>query len=320
MSDSYLLENINSILSIARLAPSVHNSQPWKVRVEGDHLLVQLDESRLLDVGDPTGRQGFISLGIFTEACAIGLEAVGLKAADVNLKGKTVTLRTVRSGSSQANEDQRKALKERFTDRSIYKEIALTGGQKTQIASSWPSAKVEIKVNNDPKIIEAVASLTKQALRLALSRPDFRKELAAYLVSSNKRPEGIPLSTLGTRPIRTTLTKQLVRSGLSRKSDAQLEYRRWRSASGLVFILASGDSPDFWLESGRAYLKASLAIQRLGLSQATSAAIVEAADFHEDIEKMLGTEKRIQCLLRIGQGQKKQRRSGRRPSENILIT
>lgn len=44
-------------------APSLHNAQPWRFRVDREHVDVLLDRSRLLPVADPTSRQAHLGLG-----------------------------------------------------------------------------------------------------------------------------------------------------------------------------------------------------------------------------------------------------------------
>ncbi|HEY9484846.1 MAG TPA: nitroreductase, partial [Micromonosporaceae bacterium] len=45
------------------MAPSIHNSQPWRFRVAGDRIEVMLDRDRLLSAIDPTGREAWMSVG-----------------------------------------------------------------------------------------------------------------------------------------------------------------------------------------------------------------------------------------------------------------
>jgi hypothetical protein len=321
MQKKSLSENITDILSISRLAPSVHNIQPWQVKIEGDLLLISKSPQRQLQDGDPTGRQTTFCLGIFTEACLIGLRANGFDG-EVDLMPDGVIRIKTQQLATTANNGQSdvQAMKLRFTDRSIYKKLDISEEYKDRIKSAWKSPAVEIQVVSDPGIIDHCAALTKQGLMLALSSPGFRSELAHYLVPSNKTPFGIPTPTLQTSRLKAVLIKKLIASGARRKAEAELELKRWRSASALVFILATGDSPVYWFEGGRAYLRAAIEIEKLGLRQATSAAIVEASDFHEDIEKLLGTKKRILGLLRVGNSDTKRVFSGRYEPEELLIT
>lgn len=51
------------LAAAGRLAPSLHNAQPWAFRVGREHADVLLDRSRLLPVADPTTRQAHLGLG-----------------------------------------------------------------------------------------------------------------------------------------------------------------------------------------------------------------------------------------------------------------
>jgi hypothetical protein len=47
---------------------------------------------------------------------------------------------------------------------------------------------------------------------------------------------------------------------------------------------------------------------------------VEAADFHTDIEQLLGTKERLQAVMRIGYSNARPVHSKRLPLEQLLIT
>ena len=65
-----------ALVARARMAPSLHNAQPWFFRVGCDHVDVLLDRSRLLPVADPAGRQAHVGLG-----GAVFLVRLGLSGA-----------------------------------------------------------------------------------------------------------------------------------------------------------------------------------------------------------------------------------------------
>jgi hypothetical protein len=106
-----------------------------------------------------------------------------------------------------------------------------------------------------------------------------------------------------------------VRYGLGADQEAKHEKIRFSSASALVFITADGDLEEYWFETGRAYMRVSLMLEKLGLSQTTSAAIVEASNYHEDIEEMLHTNQRILSIIRVGHGT-----GERAPSPRVAAT
>ena len=61
--DSALDGDLRTVVELASLAPSVHNTQPWRFTWDGETLAVHEDPSRALPVLDPTGRERRISCG-----------------------------------------------------------------------------------------------------------------------------------------------------------------------------------------------------------------------------------------------------------------
>lgn len=307
---------LERLLEIARLAPSVHNTQPWKVAKTSGGLEISIDGLHKLAAGDPTGRQTIISLGIFTESIGVAAESVGLKVTKIKLNKDKVS---INFNKTKLRTDKISLIKGRATDRSIYKKTVLDNGSKEKIISSWPSKSLKIWLIEDEDFIDKLAEYTSKGISLALSNPEFRKELSRYLVvpwSGKKR--GISVRSLYLPWLLATIQPALLNLGLATGKEAKLEKKRWLSASGIVLITTEGDLHADWLEAGRGYLRVSLAIESLGLSQATSAATVEAATFHEDVEQMLGTNQRLQAVIRVGKGAKKRKYSPRVPTSELI--
>ena len=55
--------DLPAAVDLARLAPSVHNTQPWRFRIEDGSFTLSRDPARRLDALDPSGRQQVISCG-----------------------------------------------------------------------------------------------------------------------------------------------------------------------------------------------------------------------------------------------------------------
>ena len=67
-----------AILYHASLAPSGHNSQPWRVRIEApDTWVVEADAARWLPCVDPHNRELLLSLGAFVENLSLAGTAMG---------------------------------------------------------------------------------------------------------------------------------------------------------------------------------------------------------------------------------------------------
>jgi hypothetical protein len=320
MSTSELLAaKLEAIVDIARFAPSVHNTQPWVVTISDISIVVSIDPAHRLHDGDPTGRETIISLGIFAEAICLAAATCGLRADSVELKDElcVISFGQAHSGDTAAVE----LLKQRCTDRSVYKPLTIPSAVLDTISQSRQHAGISITTATDTAMIAAVAQLTGQGIQLALSNPDFREELSQYLVTPGSHQQrGIATRSLYIPRLLQYIEPWLLKTGLTNQPEVRLEKQRWESASGLVFICSDGDLHEDWFQVGRSYLAVSLAIEKAGLSQATSAAIVEASDFHEDIEKLLGTTQRIQAILRVGQGKTHRYYSPRVSARELLAT
>ena len=70
-----------AILYHASLAPSGHNSQPWRVRIEAPNIwVIEADAQRRLPCVDPDNRELLLSLGAFVENLVLAAGAAGRQA------------------------------------------------------------------------------------------------------------------------------------------------------------------------------------------------------------------------------------------------
>ncbi len=319
---TFLKKNILEILEDARFAPSVHNTQPWKVSVEEDVILVSIDQDNILAPGDPTGRQTFISLGIFCEAIINCAGVKGLQEQSVQIHNDCIRISFKPSLSLQKTSgDIIKLLHSRSSDRSIYSPTSINQKNLEKIKNSSPIDGVKVWYSDEIATINQVAQLTSKGIGVAISSPEFRKELSSYLIlPGSKSKRGISVKSLYIPYFLSLVEPLLIKYGLGLGAEVKLEKKRWESASALFFITTRGDLPEYWLLAGRVYLRVSLAIEELGLSQATSAATVEASTFHEDVESILSTNERLQTVIRVGKGSSKRFYSPRVSAESLLTT
>lgn len=317
-----LSRKLFDIVDIARLAPSVHNSQPWRVSMEDDRIKVSVDPAFRLVDGDPTGRQTIISLGIFCEAMLIGLMHYNFQTTKVVFQDESVVLSVKEVPKPLDVNGDIASLRTRATDRSIYRPTTIDDKIRKIILASGagiPGAKVWLV--RDKPAIDHLAKWTAQGIGVALSSASFRHELSHMLVRPHsKKNRGISTASLHIPKTLAIVEPMLMGLGLGLKQEVKLEQKRWESASAICMITTDGDMPDYWFSAGRVYLRAALAIEKLGLSQATSASTVEASTFHEDVEQLLGTKQRLQSVIRIGLGAKHRPHSPRVNANDLIST
>lgn len=315
-------KKLEEIITLAQYAPSVHNSQPWIITVHKNTVVVGIDEENKLEQGDPTGRETFISLGIFCEAIAIAAGSFGFSLKSEILKDKEVSLEFANKGKVESDSKELiRLLRQRSTDRSIYKPTTVNKEALTRLTNSYKKRGVTIHVVTERENIDEIADLTARGIGVALSSPDFREELSHLLVlpwSRSKR--GISVFSLRIPSVIALMEPLLIRVGFGLKHEVSLEKKRWQSASAVILITTKGDMQADWFVAGKAYLRSALTAEALGLSQATSAATVEASSFHEDVESILSTQERLQSVTRLGAGSSRKTRSPRIPARELIAT
>jgi hypothetical protein len=72
---------LEHVLELARLAPSVHNSQPWRWRTTKHGLELRSDQRRRLMATDPSGRDLVISCGAALHTAVVAAAAEGWSAS-----------------------------------------------------------------------------------------------------------------------------------------------------------------------------------------------------------------------------------------------
>jgi len=70
-------EKMKFLLRYAILAPSSHNSQPWKFRIQDSEINIFTDKDRWLKVADADQRELYISVGCALENLLIAAEHFG---------------------------------------------------------------------------------------------------------------------------------------------------------------------------------------------------------------------------------------------------
>ncbi|HEU5267451.1 MAG TPA: hypothetical protein VFU35_12165, partial [Jatrophihabitans sp.] len=68
---------VEAALAVAVRAPSIHNTQPWRFRLDGNGLLLVADRNRQLRVADPDGHSMLVSCGAALDLTELALHAAG---------------------------------------------------------------------------------------------------------------------------------------------------------------------------------------------------------------------------------------------------
>lgn len=317
---------LQQILPAMVLAPSAHNTQPWKFAVSDNAVAIYADQARHLSVSDPTKRQLFLSLGCAAENGLIAAAAAGWDAqlsyfpSGEAEDAPVLRLTFADAGSSDAaGAALFSALSRRRTDRALFDGQPLAASIRAQLPALNNPSVIFVEDNQRKNKLGALAGEGSFA---TLSRPDFKEELSHWVRGTfSRKLDGMPASAMLIPPIIAPFISLLVKIAPLNKQEQAATGQQIRSASGVVVFVAEKDTPQHWLQTGQALERLWLEATAVGLSAAPLAAAVESgADIRSRTQAALDTPLLPQIMLRIGRsGRKSLKAVPRRPVSQCLI-
>ncbi len=317
-------QRLKLLLVYATLAPSIHNTQPWRFRITGDAVELYADHARQLPVVDPRGRELVISCGAalfhlrtairqFGHTCEIDLfpqgEASELLARVRLLDGPppTPSERALFQAITRRHTD-RGRLQARAVPRSV-----LTAAHVA--AAKEGAALVLVADAKRQRVLDLI--LDADHIQMASSR--FRRELAEHIVpDTSDAREGVPTSALGQGGLLSHLTPWMIRHLDLGDVRAGWDRRLVQGAPVLGALCTSGDTPKAWLWAGQALARVLLVLCRYGISVSYFNQPIEVPELRVKLRKALVRRDFPQMLMRMGYGGGG-RPTPRRPVEEVLM-
>ena len=293
------------LVRFAVLAPSSHNSQPWKFSIKDSTLRLEADRARALPKSDANYRQLFISLGCALKNCLIAADYAGFGATVVyGGEGLDTYAELTLEKKSDHERDPAHlifAIPRRHTNRNKYATRLPDQAFLTHMSTRVDGETQLFFVDESPEK-ESLADVVAESNIAIMDDVHFREELSGY-VKSNVTSSGVGMPMFGfgmpTPPsfLASFVLKRFNMNKLSKKEDALL-LKKFTPLFGV--ICTKGDHPESWIKAGALYEAIALAAEQEGINTAPMAAVVQFADFHKQLQKILHTDLRPQVFFRMG--------------------
>jgi hypothetical protein len=199
-----VVKNSNPWLEIARYAqraPSPHNTQPFRLKVQNlEQAEVVFLPRRGLYVADPLGRFTWLTAGIFVEICSVAAHSLGFELdvtfdyspmyanGDVETPQTIARLRLIQSQTKVADLDARLIL-DRQTSRLPYDGSVCSPEVIDALKAEAQALGHSFETRVDPQAIDWVIELNKQALFHDIDDADIRTELTKWLRFSSREED-----------------------------------------------------------------------------------------------------------------------------------
>lgn len=293
---------LDDILSLACRAPSVHNTQPWRWRVQGETVDLIADYRRQLVYADPARRDLLISCGAALHHLQVACAGLGW-AARVRRLPDTTDERHVASvllkprPASLPDRDLLEALRRRRTDRRRFTSWPVPPERLIALASvgsAWGA-----------QVLPVPGEVTKGHLRRLTARADlvqqrnqrYVAELAAW--TDRSATEGIPAGHL---PVRRgedpgeAVHRRFPGGGLPEGDSGP-----GAAEDGMLLVCTSSDDAISRIRAGEALSAVWLRATLENLSVVPLSQAVEVEETRRELQtRILGDLAFPQILLRVG--------------------
>ena len=315
------------LVRYANLAPSSHNTQCWKFRVEENQITLFPDVSRRCPAVDPDDHHLFVSLGCATEnliqaALANGLqgvpslEAVGTETSSHSIKVALTPAKAVFSPLFQA-------ISERQCTRAEFDGKTLSNNELKLLEQAGTGNGVRALLLTEKSASESILDFVIAGNAAQMNDPAFVAELKTWIrfnsadaVSSG---DGLYSATSGNPSIPAWIGNLLFGMFYSVKNENDKYAKQVRSSAGIAVFVSEGSDPAHWIEAGRCYERFALQAAALGIQNAFLNQPVEVTKVRPTLANYLGIgNARPDLVVRFGRGTKMPQ-SLRRPLEAVIL-
>ncbi len=247
---------------VGGLAPSIHNTQPWRWRVDGDTLELYAEPPRQLPASDPGGRMVVLSCGAALHHARTALAALGwrVEVDRMPVPGRPGLLARLRlSGRLAVTREAMRSLhtiRFRHTDWRPVADTPVTSGAIDAI-------RVAVEVEHAwlhtlrPSDVLDLATAADRAQTLEEFDPQWREEIAYWARGTRVDGFGVPDATV--------------------HDDATV----------YAILFGTEDTPSAWLHAGEALSAAWLTAIEHGLSVLPLSAVAEVETTRVILRRLL---------------------------------
>ncbi|MET0765926.1 MAG: hypothetical protein ABWY29_13760 [Blastococcus sp.] len=257
---------LEDAVDLGRLAPSVHNTQPWTFALHPGRLEIRVDRSRQLPVLDPDGRELVQSVGaaLFNVRCALAARGLAVvverqpRPADPDLLAVVLP---VRGEPDPALARLARAIPRRHTNRRPFGPATVPYEVVERLAEATAAEEALLIPVRSPEQRTLVAELTQEADRLQNADPAYREELRQWTSRTPAQGDGVPVSSV---PLTTGVrTEALPLRDFDTRGTGGLPARTGSGTDQTLVLVATAlDDVPAWLRSGEALERLLLELTR----------------------------------------------------------
>jgi nitroreductase len=310
-------DEIAILITAAGAAPSMHNTQPWRLAVVGSVVDVLLDPDRSLPAEDPTGRLMRIGLGAATfnlrvAAAMLGCETTLVRDPDPARPGIVARLfleeRTGRSELAGLYSEVHR----RHTFRGPMTGMPIAAGVRDRLAEAAAADGAGLTWL-DVGQTERLLGLVLEAEVLDTADEERLRERARW-IGGDRGTDGVPRQALGPRPDTFPAVYRDLAAGLA---DAGRHTAPFETRPVVAVLTTLADGPDDWLDAGQALQRVLIVASAYDLAASFVNQPLEHPEQRRFVRELAGGAGNPQQILRLGHPFGPGARTPRRPWRDL---
>jgi len=317
-------DQIRSLLRYATLAPSSHNTQPWRFEITEGAVSLFADRTRALPANDPDDRELTISCGcalmnLRVAAAREGFE-VSVDLSPAQDGGDRLAVVSFQQGEASVPGGEESlskmglflSMETRMTYRKRFEPREVSKVTLDALVAAASESGCELQLLEPETQRHQAAELVAEGDAIQWADPAWRRELANWM---HPRSQGDGLTVPG---VVAPVARAVVRMFNMGKSVGAKDHQLADESPVLAVLGTEGDSGADWLTAGQGLQKVLLVAHTHGLQASYLNQPIQVASLRPKLQKLLKQDAFPQILLRLGFPEQDTNAAPRRPLDDVI--
>lgn len=311
-------ERVLFLLKYAVLAPSSHNTQPWKFRIIDDEIVeVFAEHDRWLKIADADQREMLISVGCALENLLIAAKHFGLTTEveyEPDKTRETLAVRVTLDTPVESNQLTESGLFEYIPHRSTHHQAFINAPISAKVLSEIDSccdiSGVNLFLTESADIRAKVHDLIVRSDAIQFADPQYREELADW----------IGQGAFGASWLLSQIESLAVAYLNFGKTIAESDAKVLRSAPVMGLITTVFNERTSQIKAGQVFERIYLTAHKFGLRVRPMSQICEIPEHKRELKNLVGLpHNHPQQPFLLGYAEYSGAHTPRRPPEKVLL-
>ena len=297
------------LVRYATLAPSSHNTQCWKFRVEDNAIAILPDLARRTPAVDPDDHHLYVSLGCAAENLVQAALANSLKG-DVRFDTASAgggAIKIALEPTQAVATPFYLAIPERQSTRAEYDGKPVSTEELRLLQLAGTGAGVRVLLLTEKAALENVLAYVVEGNTAQMNDPAFVEELKSWIrfgsAEAVKTGDGLYSATSGNLSVPRWIGSPLFGMFFKPKSENDKYAKQLRSSAGVAIFVSEVNDKAHWVEAGRCYERFALQATVLGIRNAMVNQPVEVSKVRPQFASAFGINGgRPDLVVRFGRG------------------